>query len=209
MTLYLDLPDPRGKLDLLISQFGAEVLPGPPGGLDEVPPDKALICVADMGKYEAAGYIVTETEFASWTDPPDGDVKTWLLLDRAIADRLCPDAAEHYQHWQSAVERDAEAAAHTDNLIPVARASRSALQRDARLLREYAAALRGEQTGARTDRLLADAGMRRAAAADLDGIARNLDSWLERDWVAVIDIGPGREHLAGPLPPFPESGQLA
>lgn len=103
MTLYLDLPGPRGKLDLRISQFGAVVLPGPPGGLDEVPPDKALICVAGMGKYEAAGYIVTETEFTAWTDPPDVGAKTWLLLDRAIADRLCPDAAEPHQYWQSAV----------------------------------------------------------------------------------------------------------
>jgi len=40
------------------------------------------------------------------------------------------------------------------------------------------------------------------AAADLDAIAKDLESWAERDWVAVIDIGPEREHLAGPLPPF-------
>jgi hypothetical protein len=25
----------------------------------------------------------------------------------------------------------------------------------------------------------------------------------ERDWIAVIGLGPEREHLAGPLPPFP------
>lgn len=32
------------------------------------PADKALGCTADMGTYEAAGYIITETEFATWTD---------------------------------------------------------------------------------------------------------------------------------------------
>jgi len=45
------------------------------------------------------------------------------------------------------------------------------------------------------------------AAADLGAIAKDLESWAERDWIAVIDLGPQREHLAGPLPPFPGSGQ--
>jgi hypothetical protein len=121
---------------------------------------------------------------------------------------LCPGAAEDRQLWQSSLERDTEAAAHTDNLIPVARASRSGLQRDVRLLRQYAAALRGEPTGTRADKLLTDAGSRRITAADLDAIAKDLESWLQRDWIAVIDIGPEREHLAGPLPPFPGNSQL-
>ena len=174
-----------------------------------MPQDKALFCVGDMGKYEAAGYIRTETEFAAWTDRAACDPKTWLLLDRETADRWCPGAAEDRQLWQSSSERDAEVAAHTDNLIPVARASRSGLQRDARLLRQYAPALRGEPTGTRADKLLTDAGSRRIAAADLDAIAKDLESWLQRDWIAVIDIGPEHEHLAGPLPPFPGSGQRA
>ncbi len=145
MTLYLDLPGPRGKLDRLLSEFGAVVLPGPPPGLDEVPPDNALVCVGDQGSYEAAGYIITEYEFALWADPADTTPKTWLLMDRDTADRLCPGAAEDQESWQSGMERDAEAAAHSDNLLPVARASRQALRCDAGLLREYAAALgRGE-----------------------------------------------------------------
>jgi hypothetical protein len=208
MTLYLDLPGPRGKLDRLISQYRAEVLAGPPGGLDEVPTGKALVCVSDQGDYEAAGYILTETEFATWTDHDDPD-NTWLLMERETADRLCPGAAEDREHWQSSLERDAESAAHADNLIPVARASRGGLRRDARLLREYAAVLRGEPAGNRPGRLVTDAGSRRIASADLDAIAMHLESWLECDWIAVIDIGPEREHLAGPLPPFPGNGRLA
>jgi hypothetical protein len=209
MTLYLDLPGPRGKLDRLISQFGAEVLPGPPGGLDEVPTDKALVCVSDLGDYEAAGYILTETEFATWTDRANPNPKTWLLMEREAADQLCPGAAEDRQYWQTSLEHDAEAAAYADNLIAVARASRIGLQRDARLLRQYAAVLRGESTRSRADRLITDAGSRRIASADLDAIAEELESWLERDWIAVIDISPEREHLAGPLPPFPGNGRLA
>ena len=104
-------------------------LPGPPGGLDEVPPDRALICVVDMGDYEAPGYIITEIELAAWADPADTRPRTWLLMDRRMAGRLCPGAAEDRESWQLGVERDAEAAAHTDNLVPVARASRSGLRR--------------------------------------------------------------------------------
>jgi hypothetical protein len=77
------------------------------------------------------------------------------------------------------------------------------LQRDVGLLRQYAAVLRGELADTRADRLLTEAGSRRVAAADLDAIAKVLESWAERDWIAVIGIGPEREHLAGPLPPFP------
>jgi hypothetical protein len=203
MTLYLDLPGSGGKLDRLLGEFGAVALPGPPGGLDEVPPDRALICVVDMGDYEAPGYIITEIELATWADRADTRPRTWLLMDRGVADRLCPGAAEDRESWQSGVERDAEAAAHTDNLVPVARASRSGLRRDVGLLRQYAAVLRGELTGTRADELLTDVRSRRVASADLDAIAKDLESWAERDWVAVIDIGPEREHLAGPLPPFP------
>jgi hypothetical protein len=53
MTLYLDLPGDRGKLDRLVGAFGAVARPGPPRGLDAAPPDKALVCVGDMGEYEA------------------------------------------------------------------------------------------------------------------------------------------------------------
>ena len=82
-----------------------------------------------MGDYEAPGYIITEIELAAWADPADTRPRTWLLMDRWMADRLCPGAAEDRESWQLGVERDAEAAAHTDNLVPVARASRSGLRR--------------------------------------------------------------------------------
>ena len=42
-----------------------------------------------------------------------------------MADRLCPGAAADRESWQFGVERHAEAAAHTDNLVPVARAERN------------------------------------------------------------------------------------
>ena len=93
-------------------------------------------------------------------------------MERGTADRLCPGAAEDRESWQSGVERDAEAAAHTDNLVPVARTSRSGLRRDVGLLRQYAAVLGGELTGTRADELLTDVGSRRVASADLDALCR-------------------------------------
>ena len=121
MTRYLELPGSWGKLDRLLGEFGAVALPGPP--------DRALICVVDMGDYEAPGYIITEIELAARADPADTRPRTWLLMDRWMAGRLCPGAAEDRESWQLGVERDAEAAAHTDNLVPVARASRGGLRR--------------------------------------------------------------------------------
>jgi hypothetical protein len=203
VTLYLDVPGPRGRLDWLIREGGAVVLPGPPRDLDGVPADRALVCVGDMGDYEAPGYIITEAEFAAWTDAADDRAKTWLLMDRGRADELCPGAAENRERWRAGREDDAEAAAHPDNLIPVARASRSALLRDAGLLRGYAAALGGEKPSTGPDGWPAGIGREHIAAADLLAIAKDLESWAEHDWIAVIDLGPEREHLAGPLPPFP------
>ena len=82
MTLYLELQGSGGKLDRLLGEFGAVALPGPP--------DRALICVVDMGDYEAPGYIITEIELAARADPADTRPRTWLLMDRWMADRLCP-----------------------------------------------------------------------------------------------------------------------
>jgi hypothetical protein len=149
MTLYIELPADTGKLEQLVSQFGAQILPGQPRGLDEIPPGKALLCVGDMGAYETAGYIITQGEFASWTDPAACGPKTWLPIDRRTADELCPGAPEHRQIWQSATARDTEAASHPGNLIPVARTSRSGLRLKAEMLRKHAAALRGEAHGTR------------------------------------------------------------
>ncbi|MGJ6969855.1 hypothetical protein ACSDR0_49085 [Streptosporangium sp. G11] len=206
MTLYLNLPYDTGKLEHLSGLPGSEVLPGSPRGLDDVPNDKALICVSDMGTYEAAGYVISETDFAAWIRSVGDRPATWLLMDRQVADDLCPEAAERRRSWQSDLESDVEAAAHTDNLVPVARASRSGVGFHIELLRRYAKAFRGEPQRTRYDDLLTNAGVQRIAAADLDAVANDLERWVAHDWVAVIDLSAERQHLAGPLPPFPGTG---
>lgn len=146
------------------------------------------------GSYEAAGNIITEGEFASWTDPAARRPKTWLLIDREVDDGLCPGAATHRRDWQEAMERHAEAASHPDNLVPVARASRADLRFKAEMLRRHAAALRGESRGTQYG-VLVNPGRQQIAAADLDAVAQDLESWTERDWIAVIDLGPERQNL--------------
>lgn len=208
MTYYLNLPDDKGKLEQLVSLAGSEVLDGPPLGLDDVPTGKALVCVADMGAYDAAGYILFEADLANWTRPGDPDPKTWLLIDQQTAEALCPEAPGQREFWDQEAAEAAEAAAHTDNLIPVARASRLRVRQQIELLRRWADSLLGEKHGDRYDQLLTEAGIQRIAAADLRDVANHLESWIDHDWIGVIDIGPERQHLAGPLPPFPGSGGL-
>lgn len=48
----------------------------------------------------------------------------------------------------------------------------------------YTAILCGETRGTRYDDLLTDAGVWRIASSDLDAIARDLESWIEYDWIA-------------------------
>ena len=85
----------------------------------------------------------------------------------------------------------------------MARVERTWIRIQVELLRRYAAILRGGRQGTRYDDLLTDAGVQRIAASDLSAITRDLESWIEHDWIAVINISAERQHLAGPLPPFP------
>jgi hypothetical protein len=48
--------------------------------------------------------------------------------------------------------------------------------------------------------------MQHIAAVDLEALADDLETWIARDWVAVIDLSAERQNLAGQLPPFPGSG---
>jgi hypothetical protein len=85
----------------------------------------------------------------------------------------------------------------------VARVDRGWVRIQTELLRRYAAILRGQTQGNRYDDLLTDPGAQRIAASDLSAIARDLEFWIEHDWMAVINITAERQYLEGPLPPFP------
>lgn len=58
-----------------------------PTSLADIPPDSALIVVADNGWMEAAGYAYDESAFAAFTDPSDTRPRRYILIDRDLADR--------------------------------------------------------------------------------------------------------------------------
>jgi hypothetical protein len=83
------LPGPtKGKVDHLIATYGAERLLRPPKAFHDVPEDRALICVVDTLTYETANYCFSAVEMALLNDSTDFRPRTWLLMERAQAEKL-------------------------------------------------------------------------------------------------------------------------
>lgn len=59
-----------------------------PKNFDDIPEDKALICCINNGKFEAAGYAFSEQEFHVFALREDSRPKTWLLMDKELAEKL-------------------------------------------------------------------------------------------------------------------------
>lgn len=76
-----ELPQ-KGKFQALIEDGGTEVKTsmggGATGGFQE-----NLICVADNGTFEAAGYCFSEGEYRVFADPNDMRLKKWLTHPKA------------------------------------------------------------------------------------------------------------------------------
>ena len=87
MGFYIETGSPLGKANALVEKFGAEVIPQPTS-FSEVPEGKGLISVVNnQGMFEAAGYCYNEREFEAFTHPTDTRPKTWLLMDKDIAEK--------------------------------------------------------------------------------------------------------------------------
>jgi hypothetical protein len=222
----IELPEERNKARQLVDLYGAEILQEPPGSFADVPEGKALVWVVINNEPlpELAYYVHNEVMFGQMVrevtrgqemhEPEPGVVSlvpenprptTWLLLDKDIADRLCPAAARFRRSFEADLAAEVDLASHPDNMLPVARVGRMKLKQDAKVLRRYAAELAGEldSDDAPPRPLLEAAGDRRVASTDLREIARMLESWAERDWIAVIELSADRQYLDGPLPPLP------
>lgn len=109
MGYYIQVPNPTHKAAQLKSMYDAVIVPQPEGW-DEVPEDKALICVIQNGQFDAAAYCYNEREFEEFraldtvrTDPVMEDhgafvsinlnstyqrPRTWLLMDKELARKL-------------------------------------------------------------------------------------------------------------------------
>ena len=69
MGYYIQVPKNKGKAQQLVELYGAEILSKPPTALEDIPKDKALICVVDNGPWEAAGFCYSQREFEAFNKP--------------------------------------------------------------------------------------------------------------------------------------------
>jgi len=85
MGFYIQGPK-VGKGVFIKNEYGGEFVPQPES-FDEIPEDKALICVVNNGLFEAAGYCFSAEEFEAFVYP-DERIRHWLLMDKDKAQKL-------------------------------------------------------------------------------------------------------------------------
>jgi len=86
MGYYIQVPENLNKAAQLVKIHQAEIIP-PPASFDEVPKGKGLVCVVENPLFDAAAYCYNQGEFAEFVRE-DGRLKTWLLMDKALAEEL-------------------------------------------------------------------------------------------------------------------------
>jgi len=86
MGFYIQGPS-LCKAQFIKSEYDGDFI-DQPESFDDVPDDKALICVVSNGAFEAAGYCFSDREFIAFTRPSDPRPKQWMLLDKKLAEKL-------------------------------------------------------------------------------------------------------------------------
>lgn len=89
MAFYLPGPD-NGKAEHLVAAHGAgRVTYNEAVGVIRTQPGKAVVCVIDNHRFDAAVFCYDLVEFNRVSDPiHDRRKKTWLVMDRARACEL-------------------------------------------------------------------------------------------------------------------------
>ncbi len=81
MGYYIEVPENKGKAKQLVDLYEAKIIQKP-SSFNEIPTDKALICVVVNPSFDAALFCYSNKEFQlfsySWDD---GRPKIWLLMD--------------------------------------------------------------------------------------------------------------------------------
>jgi len=89
MGRYIQGPN-TGKAEHIIRTHKAEHLKFPPPDFSHIPEGRALIVVCENGLFDAAAYCYDEVEFKAFVRP-DGRYKSYLLIDKALAEQLTKD----------------------------------------------------------------------------------------------------------------------
>ncbi len=90
MGYYIDtdtMTSATGKAAVLVAQHGASLV-GKPLSLDDLPDEKALVCVVENGFFDAAAFIFSNSELEEFSNPTDYRPKTWLTMDKDMVHKL-------------------------------------------------------------------------------------------------------------------------
>lgn len=86
MGYYIQTESNHNKAEAIAKKFNGEIV-SRPATFSDIPIGKGLICIVDNILFEAAGFICDEREFNAFTQPSDARPHTWVLIDRADAER--------------------------------------------------------------------------------------------------------------------------
>lgn len=83
MGYYIQTPgSDHDKARIIATRHNGKLI-AQPESFNDIPADKALICIVDNGAFEAAALAYDADEFAVFTDPEDERPKQFVLLDKA------------------------------------------------------------------------------------------------------------------------------
>jgi hypothetical protein len=87
MGYYIQTESHKQKADQLVRVHGAEII-DKPTSFEQIPDNKALVCVVQNALFDAAGLAYSADEFHAFSCADDYRVKTWLLMERDLAYKL-------------------------------------------------------------------------------------------------------------------------
>ena len=87
MGYYIETGTLHGKAAFLVDNHGGEIV------FDYKAQEclnlgLGVVCVVNNGSFEAAGFMYSQKEFDYFNDPADSRIKTWVVMDREIAEKL-------------------------------------------------------------------------------------------------------------------------
>ena len=87
MGYYIQTGSDKGKADDIVEWYYGEEIDCP-DSFEDVPENKALICVVENVLFDAAGYAYDKNEFEAFSRLDDQRPKRWILIDKEIAEEL-------------------------------------------------------------------------------------------------------------------------
>lgn len=86
MGFYIDGPK-KDKAGFLKKEYNCTEIKQPES-LKDIPSNMGLICVIENDIFDGAAYVYDEQELLDLSDPTDPRPRTWLLMDKELAEEL-------------------------------------------------------------------------------------------------------------------------